>query len=881
MFVELTSLLGREEEYATLTALITQASVHLLTITGTGGVGKTRLARAVTEHLRDTFADGVYFVDLSAVRDPQQVLPAIAEVLGCETGTRPVFEIVQAFVQKRHLLLVLDTFEQIIAAAPQVTALLASCPQLTVVVTSRERLRVEGEQEFLVHPLSVPDVSQQEDTALLLDNPAVALFIARARAQAMHSDIELTAPAVGIIAQICVQLDGLPLAIELAAARLKVLSLSALLARLAHRLSVLTIGRRDAPPRQQTLRNTIRWSYDLLSAGEQCLFRRACIFPGGCSCAMLEALFRELGEDPRAIFEGVFALLEKGLLLRRNEPEEEEPLFFPLETIREFGMECLEECGELEQVRQAHLRTCLSWAQHACQGVFGRAQMFWLRQFIEQQGNWRAAMQYALDNEDREAALLLGGWLSPIWFFWGSANGSPSLREGKHFLQRVVDLGKPEECWAYTRVCGLYGGMLAVLREADCGIASCQRAIALARACGDLQAVLEGLWMLVSALFARCDLRAARATAEEALALSQQHPEVCTDWGAAWMQGYSSFLAGSIAVWDGRFAQAHQLLLDSITLVTSVGERFIALWAHLLRCEAAVFEGRDEEARALLEQGVMWYRTVKMMVLVAEALLLQAMVAWHSRQIEEAATRLAESLHLSEEVGDERRIAWAKTWLARVAVAQHHPEAASQMLSAALAWAMRTQDRAMQVWGLEGMGMLAVAQHKPVWAIRLWGAAQALRERGGFPRPPLEQPVYDQQMKVLHTAIGTAHFQGYWKEGYEMTLQHVLLEEKGGVPSPRTGMRQQAPSTGLTPRERDVLRELAQGLTNAQIAHRLELSVVTVNSYLRSIYQKLDASSRTRALHVAYERHLLEEAPAHSPHQDGGSADGLRRNRHR
>ncbi|HET8844143.1 MAG TPA: AAA family ATPase, partial [Ktedonobacteraceae bacterium] len=250
----LTSLLGREEICHKLCTQLSDPTMRLLTLTGTGGVGKTRLALEVVHRLGEHFTDGVYFVSLAATRTPEQVIPAIAQALQCGTGSGSVFEIVQAYLHERHLLLVLDNFEQVRAAAPQISLLATNCPRLTLLITSREILRTPEERVFVVEPLPLPEFTTQRDITALKSNPALALFIERA--QALQPELELTEASIRIIAQICVHLDGLPLAIELAAVRIKLLSPAALLIRLARRLQVLTIGTRDAPERQQTLRAT-------------------------------------------------------------------------------------------------------------------------------------------------------------------------------------------------------------------------------------------------------------------------------------------------------------------------------------------------------------------------------------------------------------------------------------------------------------------------------------------------------------------------------------------------------------------------------------------------------------------------------------------------
>jgi predicted ATPase/serine/threonine protein kinase/DNA-binding CsgD family transcriptional regulator len=854
-------LIGRLEEQEQLCVLLLQPGVRLLTLVGTGGVGKTRLAQAVAAVLQDAFADGVCFVPLATTRTTDQVITAIAQTLGIHTGDQCISQIVQAFLQEKHLLLVLDNFEQVVEAALELSSLLTTCPGLKLLVTSRERLRISGEHEFLVSPLTLPNLDLEPDCAALMQNPAVALFVERA--QACKPDFRLQEANALAVAAICVQLDGLPLAIELAAARIKLLPPQALLARLSHRLAVLTRGRRDAPARQQTLRDTIKWSYDLLEVGQQRLFRRICIFVGGCTLQALEALVRELGEDAAEVLEDASSLLDKSLIQQSG--QEELLRLQVLETIREFGLERLAELGEEERVRQAHTRYYLSWAQMACQAIFSRDQKFWIRSFVQERGNLQAAMQHMIKQADWEAALRLGGLLGPIWFLWGSGNQYIYMIEGKQFLEQALAGSEEVVGWSRARSLLFYGGILAVLREAEQGEIFCQQGLTILRRMNDLQGVIQGLWMFFYTQFVPGHLPEARQAAEEALALSLAHPEVCTEWGPAWTQGYSSFLAGYAAVWEGRYAQARERLLKSSSLLEQAGDAFVLSWTILLRSETAVFEGNDEEAHVLLEQGLPRYKALGMKVLVAEAISLQGRLALQADEVEQARALLIESLRLSQEVRDERRMAWSHIWLAKVALREQQLDQASHMLSEALTWAIRKHDGLMLALGLEEWASAATARGAWEWAVWISAVAQTLRETTGAALPSVDRREQQERLARLRATLGEARFQALWKHGRGLTSSQVLTEQGTTDASISGSLVQEGgvdlnarAAIGLTRRELDVLRKLADGLTNREIAEQLVLSVATVNSYLRTIYSKLGVSTRAAAVRFVLDHHLFE-----------------------
>ena len=722
--VQRTGFVGREKEVAAAKELLLRQDVRLVTVTGPGGIGKTRLAVQVASGLDECFPGGTHFVSLSSLSDPGLIASVIVQTLGIrEAGGQSPLEILKENLQdslRAPMLLLLDNFEHLVQAAPTVAKLLVMGPNLKILVTSRAALHVYGEHEFPVPPLAMPD-SRSMPPVELLQYPAVALFVQRA--VAVKPDFELNRENAPAVTEICSRLDGLPLAIELAAARVKVLSPSSMLPRLASRLQLLTGGARDLPQRQQTLRAAMDWSYDLLSAAEQKLFRRLSVFVGGCTLEGVEAVCDTKGDLELDLLDGIASLVDKSLV-QQVEPAKGESRFVMLETIREYALEKLETSGEEALTKRAHAAYCLVLAEEQATEQSGAEGAEWLERFTFEHDNFRAGLEWLTETGDAEWGLRLG---TALFRFWEMRE---YLAEGRDRLDKLLKLaGAAAPTKARARALFAAGVLADEQGDYASADALMRESLDIAHQLGDKQGAAVSLNALAVSARDRGEFAIAGSLFEESLVLWRESGEQ-----KAVARSLSNL--ANVVKLQGDYARARSLYAECLSIFKGLGDRTGVAWSMNYQGDVARDQGDSADARALYDQGLAIFRELGDRWGTAGTLADLGSLAREQGNYPTACSLYRESIRIFQELDHKRGIARL----------------------------------------LECFACSAAIQLEAERSLRLAGAAAALRQNIGAPLTPAEQAKLEAGLHPARQALTNTACEAAWLEGWALPAEKAIEE---------------------------------------------------------------------------------------------------------
>ena len=713
-----TPLVGREQELNTAQELILRDDVRLVTFTGSGGTGKTRLAVELAATVLNNFPSGVFVVFLAPIKEPTFVLPTIASSLGLkEAEGRPIDQTLKEHLRDRRTLLVLDNFEQVLAASSTVSELLRECPELKTLVTSRIPLHIRGEHELPVLPLALPDPKKLLSVEMTLSYPAITLFVQRA--QAVRPDFVVTPENASPIAQICVRLDGLPLALELAAAQIRIMLPAVMLQRMKKRLEFLTDGAQDLPPRQRTLRNTIAWSFDLLDPMVKKTFRRVSVFAGSFSAHAAETVCGGPPDPAQDILHCLTKLVEGSLLNRVD--AEDEIRFRMLETIREFAFEALAASDEVKSTLERFIEFYLSLSERSEPELRGPKQAAWLTRLDCEHDNLAAALHWSLENNDMNRCLR---FCSALWRFW-SIRGH--LTEGRTWQTRVLSSSNSVNQPMRAKALLGAGALAAIQDDPSTARTLLHESLNLSRKLGDEETTAFAMNSLALVARSQGDFDEGRRFHAESLAILQK---LQSKWGIA-------------------------LVLNNL----GVGARG---------------QGDFEEARKLHEQSLGLFRELGDKRYVASSLFNLGMILERKRNYAAARGLLNESLALSRELGDKKGIAESLLVLGSVARRQNDREASRNFLAESLRLSFDIGSKQGITSCLEEFAGLACIDGDAKRMTKLLGAAEALRDAMHAPILPAYHADHEHDISVARSALGEEAFAVEWTQGRTLTLEQAI-----------------------------------------------------------------------------------------------------------
>jgi predicted ATPase len=719
-----TGLVGRDKEVAAAKELLLRQDVRLVTVTGPGGIGKSRLAVQVANDLVENFPGGTHFVPLSSLSDPALIPSAIVRAMGIQEGGRSPLNILNENLKDPSgppILLLLDNFEHLMEAAPTVAGLLAMGPNLKIMVTSRAALHVYGEHEFPVPPLTMPDAQAVPAVEVLAQYPAVALFVQRA--VAVKPDFELTPDNASSVAEICARLDGLPLAIELAAARVKVLSPSSMRTRLSSRLQLLTGGARDMPERQQTLRAAIDWSYDLLTPAEQKIFRRLAVFVGGCTLEGAEAVCDARGDLALDLLDGMASMVDKSLA-QQVEPGRGESRFAMLETIREYALEKLEVSGEAALTNRAHAAYCLVLAEEQAADQSAPEGPEWMERLALEHDNFRAALEWLTETGDADWGLRLG---TALFRFWEMREYLTEARRRLGDLLKLPGAAAPTKARARALFCaGVLGVEQGDYASAD---ALLRESLEISRQLGDKQGAAVCLNALAVNARDRGDVPVARSLFEESLGLWRESGDP-----RAVARSLSNL--ASIVKLQGDSDHASSLYAECMSIFQGLGDRMGVAWSINHQGDVARDQCDSAAARALYEQALAIFR----------------------------------------ELGDRWGIAGTLADLGSLAREQGNYFAASSLYRESIKIFQELDHKRGIARLLECFAGAAAVQLEAERSLRLAGAAAALRQNIGAPLTPVEQTKLEASLSQARQALSNTVGVTAWLKGWSLPVEKILEE---------------------------------------------------------------------------------------------------------
>jgi predicted ATPase/DNA-binding CsgD family transcriptional regulator len=810
----LSSFIGRERELQEVKRHLGDA--RLLTLTGPGGVGKTRLAIEVARDLQrgTTFADGASFAGLAALAEAALVPQEIAAALGIhEEAGRPILETLEQALSSRQLLLVLDNCEHLVSACAQVAdTLLRGCPRLTILATSRESLNIAGEKVWPVPPLSIPGSTEMRHVHRLLECEAIRLFVERA--QSGVPSFTLTDANAAAVAEICARLDGLPLAIELAAARVRLLGANQIAGRLEDRFRLLTSGTRSTLPRHQTIRTLVDWSYELLPEPERQVFTRLAVFAGDWNLAAVEAVCGGDAIEPSTVLDLLGRLVDKSLVVAQLPNTGGEVRYRLLETLREYGLERLRADDNIAATKRRHALYFLGLAERAEARYEAGDEAGALSTLEPEHDNVRAALRHFLASGEAELAARLAGAVGKFWFFRGHLNeGRATLRE---VLAQAEQIGLPSRPSAgYAKA--LHAAALMDQGQGD-------------YASGDKHLTT-------------------------ALAMWRQLDEPLE-------AAYELFVLGRSQLWRGNRAAARPLFLESLELAGQAGNAAVVGRNQLWLAEAAFDDGDHDAARAWAEQALASADAVGSRLNASMGLRLLGDVEARQGHLDRARALFEAGLVHAREIG-RWFAAWPASHLADVLVEQHDLAGARALLRETLTTYRDAGDRQGIARTLEGCARLASTLGRAAEALRLAGAAAGLRTTIGAPLPPAERTTLERHISEARTTLGPRAANAAIAAGQALSTAQTTAEALALLAEPEPGASETAPVAAdpagpLTPRERDVAALVARGLSNRAIARELVITEATAERHIGNVFAKLGFASRAQLAVWAVKHGLLQ-----------------------